>query len=61
MNKRLATRVAVLVFASSLGSAPVQKDKTPAPKPKAKTEQKRPAVDVKSLEKIYQDFLTLVA
>lgn len=59
MNKRLATLVAVLAFASSLGSAPAQKDKIPAPKPKAKTEQKRPRADVKSLEQIYQDFLTL--
>ncbi|HVP89804.1 MAG TPA: GWxTD domain-containing protein [Terriglobales bacterium] len=62
MNKRLATLAAVLALVPGLlEAAPVQKDKAPAAKPKAKTEQKRRAVDVKSLDQVYQDFLTLTA
>jgi GWxTD domain-containing protein len=58
MNKRIPTFLLGLVLVAGPGLAAPQKQTSPVPKPK--TEQKRAVVDVKGLDQIYQDFLTLV-
>ena len=59
MNKRLPLFLVCLALIASLGTAAPQAGAVQAPKPK--TEKKRQAVDVKSLDMVYQDFLKLVA